>query len=418
MSNLSSYDPERLRRDFPWILQADAHETVYLDWAATAHRPEPVFAVEERFLRTQNAPVRRGTSHATATANELFETARTDIAQFCGANEEQLIFTGGATDGLNHLAWAISDAEGALRLQPGDEILVTEAEHHANLIPWQRLAARTGARLRSVPVDEFGLWNCEQALACVSERTRLFCFAHVSNVTGFIAPVREMTEALAARAPHRVYTVLDACQSIGHIPFLFAELGVDAAVFSAHKMLGPYGLGGLLLSHDLMQELVPGKTGGSAITRVDIESASYLPAPHGFEPGTQPVSQVIALGEAVRYLNAVGVEAIARHDRELIDYLFAGLRSFPQVRVLGPRAGSNRAGLLSLHVPNLHAHDLGQILDSESVLVRTGHHCAQPLHRALGLTSTVRASVHCPTLPHDIDRFLSALANALKFFGL
>jgi cysteine desulfurase / selenocysteine lyase len=413
-----------LRADFPLLDQTvNGHPLVYLDSAATAQRPQVVLDAELEYLEKRNAAVHRGAHTLAAEATEEFEDARAAVARFVGARADEIAWQQNATDALNTIAFAIGAAsrgrggEAAARftLAPGDEILVTEAEHHANLIPWQELAAQTGAVLRHIPVDDDGLWTIADARAVVTERTRLIAFAHVSNVTGMVAPVAEVVELAASVG---ALTVLDACQSAPHRPLRLGELGVDFAAFSAHKMLGPTGLGVLYGKRELLNALPPARTGGSMITTVTMERAEFLPAPQRFEAGTQPVSQAIALGAAVGYLTAAGVPAVHAHEQALAARLYDGLAGIPGLRLIGPGAGAERAGLVSFDVAGVHAHDAGQFLDARGIAVRVGHHCAQPLHRRLGLSASVRASVYLYNTAEDVDAFLEAAAGIRPYFGL
>ncbi|WP_449281201.1 aminotransferase class V-fold PLP-dependent enzyme [Leucobacter sp.] len=428
---LSPAEVADLRAAFPYFAAHDdlAVRTgdpspAYLDAAATSQRPTAVLDAERRFLETANAAVHRGTSGAVGAATEAFEGARAAVARFVGAAApEQIVWAENATDALNIVALGIAEANAGLgvagserfALGPGDEILVTEAEHHANLIPWQRLAAKTGASFRYIPVREDGTWAIDDARAALNERTRIFAFAHISNVTGYTAPVAELAEL--ARSVGAI-TVLDACQSVPHIPVDFAALGVDFAAFSGHKMLGPNGIGVLYGRPELLAALPPSRTGGSAITKVTMESADYMPPPMRFEPGTQPVSQAVGLGAAVSFLESVGMDRAAAREHELVERLVAGIAATPGVRLLGPEDPSQRVALAAVSVEGLHAHDVGQFLDEQGVLVRVGHHCAQPLHRALGITSSTRASVHLTTTEDEVDRFLDALRGAQRYFGV
>lgn len=420
---LSSAEVARIRADFPALDQAvNGHPLAYLDSGATAQRPWAVLDAERRFLETVNAAVHRGAHTLAALSTEEFEAARETVARFVGAGPEEIVWTANATDALNLVASGIANASrgrGApaserLALQPGDEILITEAEHHANLIPWQELAAATGATLRWIPVRDDGTYTAQDAAAAMSDKVRILAFAHISNVTGFVAPVAELVELAHAAG---AITVLDACQSAPHRHLNLAELGVDFAAFSGHKMLGPTGIGVLYGRSELLQALPPVRTGGSMITTVTMEKTEFLAPPQRFEAGTQPVSQAVALAEAIRYLDAVGPERIEAHERRLARTLVDGLSSIPGIRVVGPVAGEPRAGLVSFDVDGVHAHDVGQLLDAQGIAVRVGHHCAQPLHRRLGLTATTRASTYLYTTDADVDRLLDSVAGVRSYFG-
>lgn len=426
-ASLTSSEVAELRAAFPYFAAIDATDGLspaYLDSAATSQRPTVALDAERAFLERSNAAVHRGTSGAVGAATGAFEGARALMATFVGAaTPEQIVWAENATDALNLLTQGIGEANagngvaGSERYQlgAGDEILITEAEHHANLVPWQRLATKTGASLRYIPVNENGTWSLDDAREAITERTKIFAFAHVSNVTGFHAPVAELVEL--ARAVGAI-TVLDACQSVPHIPVNFAELGVDFAAFSGHKMLGPNGIGVLYGTEELLAALPPARTGGSAITKVTMETAEFMPPPLRFEPGTQPVSQVVGLGATVQFLSEIGMERIAAREHELVERLANGLAEIPGVRLIGSPDLSQRVALTAISVDGLHAHDVGQFLDERGVLVRVGHHCAQPLHRALGMASSTRASVHLTTTEDEVDRFLDAVRGAQKYFGV
>ena len=416
-------DAAALREDFPLLGErVNGERLVYLDSGATSQKPQAVIDAEVDFLTRANSAVHRGAHTLAAEATELFEDARATVAGFVGARPEQLVWTSGATAGLNLVAYAIGNASlgrGApqsarFALRPGDEIVVTESEHHANLIPWQELAARTGAVLRHIPVHDDGTLDMDAAPAVIGERTRVVAFTHVSNVLGIVNPVDQLVAL--ARAVGAV-TVLDACQSAPHLPLDLPALDVDLAVFSGHKMLGPYGIGGLYGRSEVLEALPPFLTGGSMITTVTLDEAAYLLPPQRFEAGTQPVSQAIGLAAAVRYLDGVGMARVHGHEKQLEARMGEGLRSIPGIRLLGDAPGAERVGLWSFDVDGVHAHDVGQFLDARGVAVRVGHHCAQPLHRRFGLTASVRASTALYNTADDVDVFLDALSGVRSFFG-
>lgn len=427
-STAPALDAAVLKRDFPILSEhVNGVPLVYLDSAATSQRPQPVIDAELSFVTTANAAVHRGAHALAAEATELFEEARATVAGFVGAEPEQLVWTSGATAGINLVAYAIGNASlgrGApasarFALRPGDEIVVTESEHHANLIPWQELAARTGAVLRHIPVRDDGTLDLDAAADLVGTRTRVVAFPHVSNVLGIVNPVPALV-ALAHSAG--ALTVLDACQSAPHLPLDLPALGVDLAVFSGHKMLGPNGIGGLYGRSEVLEALPPFLTGGSMITTVTLDEAQYLPPPQRFEAGTQPVSQAVALAAAVRYLDAVGMDAVHAHERALERRMRDGLRSIPGIRLLGdadevPELVEGRVALCAFDVEGVHAHDAGQFLDARGIAVRVGHHCAQPLHRRFGLTASVRASASLYNTEDDIDALLDAVSGVRGFFG-
>jgi cysteine desulfurase/selenocysteine lyase len=423
---MDNAEVRRIRNDFPVLDQlVNGRPLVYLDSGATSQNPLSVIEAEQEFYEQRNAAVHRGAHHLAVEATEAFEDARQTVADFVGAQYEEIVWTSNATEGLNLISYALSNAtlwsgqnRGDARLRelalgPGDEIVVTEMEHHANLIPWQELAFRTGATLRYIPLDDAGKLQLDQASAIVGERTRLLAFTHASNVLGTINPVRELV-ALARRAGALV--VLDACQSAPHLSLNVTELDVDFAVFSGHKMLGPTGIGVLYGKQDLLDVLPPFLTGGSMITTVSMERADYLPAPQRFEAGTQKISQAVALAAAVNYLTETGLDRVHRWESELGQRMVAGLEAIDGIRVLGPAAGQERIGLAAFDVAGVHAHDVGQFLDARGIAVRVGHHCAQPLHRRLGLTATTRASAYLYNTTDDVDEFLDAVSGVRAYF--
>ncbi|MBN9179198.1 MAG: SufS family cysteine desulfurase [Microbacterium sp.] len=420
----TGFDVAAVRDDFPILSSSvNGQSLVYLDAAATSQKPRAVIDAEVAFLTRANSAVHRGAHTLAAEATDQFEDARAAVAAFVGAREDELVWTSGATAALNLVAYAIGnatagrggDAARALALRPGDEIVVTEAEHHANLIPWQELAARTGATLRHIPVHDDGTLDLDAAAALIGERTRIVAFAHVSNVLGIVNPVAALVELARAAG---ALTVLDACQSAPHLPLDLARLGVDLAAFSGHKMLGPYGVGALYGRAEVLEALPPFLTGGSMVTTVTLEHAAFLPAPQKFEAGTQPVSQAVALAEATRYLTGLGMTAVHDRERALERRMRDGLRGIPGVRLLGDADGAERVALCAFDVDGVHAHDVGQFLDARGVAVRVGHHCAQPLHRRFGLTASVRASASVFTTEDEIDVFLDAVSGVRAFFGV
>jgi cysteine desulfurase/selenocysteine lyase len=421
--SLTETEVDVIRADFPALHQTvNGEPLAYLDTGATAQRPTAVLDAERTFLETNNSAVHRGAHTLAGQATEAYEDARETVAAFIGARANEVVWTSNATDALNLVAYGFAnatagrggDAAAPFVLQAGDEILVTEAEHHANLVPWFELAAKTGAVLRYVPVADDGTWSLDDVRALITDRTHIVAFAHVSNVTGFVAPVEEIVELAHARG---AFVVLDACQSAPHRTLNVAALGVDFAAFSGHKMLGPNGIGVLFGRAELLDALPPFRTGGSMIVTVTMEGADYLPSPQRFEAGTQPVSQAVALAEAVRYLSAIGLDRIEEREDELAQRMIAGLEPIDGIRIIGPAAGIPRAGLVSFDVEGVHAHDVGQYLDAQGIAVRVGHHCAQPLHRRLGLTASTRASAYVYTTADEVDRFIAAVAQVRPYFG-
>jgi cysteine desulfurase/selenocysteine lyase len=416
----------RIRNDFPVLGQlVNGRPLVYLDSGATSQNPVSVIEAEQEFYEQRNAAVHRGAHYLAVEATEAFEDARQTVADFIGSDYSETVWTSNATEGLNLVSYALSNAalwaaqgRGDAKLKdlavgPGDQIVVTEMEHHANLIPWQELAFRTGATLRYIPVDDAGSLRMDEAADILGSRTKVPAFTPASNVLGTIKPVQELV-ALGRKAGALV--VLDACQSAPHLPLDVKALDVDFAVFSGHKMLAPTGIGVLYGKQEILDTLPPFLTGGSMITTVTMERAEYLPAPQRFEAGTQRISQAVALAAAANYLTETGLGRVHQWESELGQRMVAGLENIPGVRVLGPAAGQERIGLAAFAVEGVHAHDVGQFLDSQGIAVRVGHHCAQPLHRRLGLTATTRASAYLYNTTDDVDAFLESVAGVRSYF--
>lgn len=414
-----------VRADFPLLSRTlrGGRPLVYLDSGATSQKPEVVLDAEQDFYAQRNAAVHRGAHQLAEEATEAFEDARDRVASFVGVSPASLVWTSNATAGINLVAYAMSNASlgrgGAaarpLALGPGDEIVVTEAEHHANLVPWQELAVRTGATLRWLGVDDDGRIRVDELDTVVTDRTKVLAFTHASNVTGAITPVAAFVER--ARAVGAL-TVLDACQSVPHLPVDLTALGVDFAAFSGHKMLGPTGVGALYGRRELLEAMPPVTTGGSMVEVVTMESTTYAPPPQRFEAGTQMVSQAVGMGAAASYLQELGMDAVAAHEAHLAGLLLDAVASVPGVRVIGPTDTRDRLATVSFVVDGVHAHDVGQVLDDAGVAVRVGHHCAQPLHRRFGVASTTRASAAVYTTDEEIEVFREALTGVRAFFGL
>ncbi len=418
-----TFSVNSVRHDFPALRrEVNGRPLNYLDSAATSHKPHSVLDAERDFMVKHNAAVHRGAHTIAGEATELFESARERMAHFLGARPNEIVWTSNATSALNLVAYAFSNASSGrggpeadpFRLAAGDEIVVTELEHHANLVPWQELAARTGATLRYIGIDDAGQLRMDQASEIIGERTKIVAFAHVSNVLGSISPVAEIT-ALARLVG--AFTVLDACQSAPHLPLDVKDLDVDFAALSGHKMLGPLGIGALYGRGELLDAMPPFLTGGSMITSVTMERTEYLPAPARFEAGTQPTAQAVGLAAAIDYLEALRMDAVHARDAELGRALARGLADIPGVRVLGPTPDEPRVGLASFVVEGVHTHDVGQFLDNLGIAVRVGHHCAEPLHRRLGVTASTRASTSVYTTDAEIEAFIEGVSNVRAFFS-
>ncbi|MGO1258505.1 MAG: aminotransferase class V-fold PLP-dependent enzyme [Brachybacterium sp.] len=415
------FDVETIRADFPILTRMLDPDTplIYLDGGATSQRPQQVIDAEVAYLLSDNAAVKRGAHRMAGFATDAYENARERIADFLGApSPDEVVFTKNATEALNLVAYSLGNGDEStparLRVREGDEILVTEMEHHANLVPWQELARRTGATLRWIPVtDEFTL-DLTDLDSLVTERTKVIAFTHQSNVLGTVNPVGTLVEA--ARAVGAL-TVLDAAQSAPHMPFDVAELGVDFVAASGHKMLGPTGIGVLWGRYELLAEMPPFLTGGSMIELVDMERSTFAEPPARFEAGTPPSSQAVGLAAACDYLDALGMERIAAHEQALTQQALTGLAAIDGVRIIGPAASPSRTGAVAFDVAGRHPHDVGQVLDSLGIEVRVGHHCAWPLHRRYGVHGTTRASFSVHTTAAEVDAFIAGVAHTIDFFG-
>ena len=442
-ASLTSDELESIRAQFPILArEMNGHPLAYLDSAATAQKPARVIEAESAFYRESNAAVHRGAHTLAGEATEIYEDARRTVAAFLAVDENEVVFTSHATEALNLIAYALgtaslgrgagaSAAAAPHALGPGDEIVVTELEHHANLIPWQELAARTGATLRFILVlvseglDDGvpdggalndGTLDLDAARAIIGERTRVLAITHVSNVTGAVTPLDVLVPL--ARAVGAL-VVLDACQSAPHLTLRPRELDVDIAVFSGHKLYGPTGIGVLYGRAALLDALPPFLYGGSMITTVTMEKAEYLPSPQRFEPGTPRIAQAVGLAEAVRFVSEIGLDRIAATEHALTARLLDGLARIPSIRVLGGSASpGSRVGLACVVVDGVHAHDAGQVLDEVGIAARVGHHCAQPLHRRFGVTASLRLSLGVHSTADEVDRALEAVASIRRFFGL
>ena len=407
-------DVEHIRADFPILsrVMRGGKQLAYLDSGATAQKPLQVLDAESHFLTTSNGAVHRGAHQLMEEATDAFEDGRADIARFVGAGDGELVFTKNATEALNLVSYVLGDNRFQHAVGPGDVIVTTELEHHANLIPWQELARRTGATLRWYGVTDAGELDLDSLE--LDERVKIVAFTHHSNVTGTGAPV---TELVARAKAVGALTVLDACQSVPHQPVDLPTLGVDFAAFSGHKMLGPTGIGALYGRADLLAALPPFLTGGSMIETVTMESATYAAPPQRFEAGTQMISQVVGLAAAARYLDGIGMTAVQDHEHRLVEATLKGLSEIPQVRIIGPADPTTRRSPVAFVVNGVHAHDVGQVLDDEGVAVRVGHHCAAPLHRRFGLAATVRASFAIYNTLDEVDRLIVGVRRAIDFFG-
>jgi cysteine desulfurase/selenocysteine lyase len=411
-----SFDVAKVRKDFPIFERTirDGKKLVYLDSGATSQKPLSVIDAESNFYKFNNAAVHRGAHQLAEEATDAYEGARLKVANFLGAKEDEIVFTKSATESLNLIAYAMGNAEPGSRfaLTPKNRIVVTEMEHHANLIPWQQLAARTGASLSWFEVNPEGRLDLSNIDSVITEGTKVVALTHQSNVLGTINPL----DAIIKRA-HEVgaVVVLDACQSVPHMPIDVKHLGVDFITFSGHKAVGPTGVG--VLWSSLLNELPPFLFGGSMIETVTMTSATWAPAPRKFEAGVPNMAQAVGLGAAIDYLTKIGMDAIFEHEVELTGYLIKGLLAIPELSIVGPNNTDSRGGSVSFTVGQIHPHDLGQYLDSQGVAVRTGHHCAWPLTRKLGVSATTRASLYLYNDESDCDALFAAILGAQKYFA-
>ncbi|HPK12029.1 MAG TPA: SufS family cysteine desulfurase [Phycicoccus elongatus] len=430
-----------IRADFPILARTvrDDRPLVYLDSGATSQKPRQVLDAERDWYERLNAAPHRGAHALSEEGTEAYEAARATIAAFIGARSDEVVFTKNATEAINLVAYAFSNASqkptnselsvdqprqelanselsvDRFVLGPGDEVVVTEMEHHANLIPWQELCRRTGATLRWLDVTEDGRLDLSHLHDIVNERTKVLAFAHQSNVLGTINPV----DQLVSRAREvGALTVLDACQSVPHMGVDVHALGVDFAAFSGHKMLGPMGIGVLWGRAELLDAMPVFLTGGSMIETVTMEGATYAPVPQKFEAGVPNAAQAIGLAAACDYLTDLGMDRVAAHEHALAERLLTALATRPWVRVVGPTDLTDRGGAVSFVVDGVHAHDVGQVLDAAGVAVRVGHHCAWPLHRTMKAAATTRASFAAYNTASEVDALVAALDTVPQVFGL
>ncbi|MCG7464941.1 cysteine desulfurase [Corynebacterium tuberculostearicum] len=413
---MTGFDVNAIREQFP-ILQRTVRgdkPLVYLDSGATSQRPLPVWKAEEEFVLHTNAPVHRGSYQLAEEADDAYESARQAIAAFVGADRDEIAFTKNATEALNEVAYVLSDERaGDLYVGEGDTVVITELEHHANLVPWQELCARTGATLKWYSMTEDGRIDLDSLE--LDDSVKVVAFTHQSNVTGAVADVDELVRR--ARAVDAM-VVLDACQSVPHMAVDFHALAVDFAAFSGHKMCGPSGVGVLYGKDELLKKLPPFLTGGSMIEIVKMEETTFAEPPTRFEAGTQMTSQVVGLGAAVKFLEEVGMDKIHAHEKKLIERALRQLKEIPGLRIIGPETTENRGGAISFTVEGVHPHDLGQVLDDHGVSIRVGHHCAWPLHRACDAQSTARASFYLYNTEEEVDKLVDAIKAAREFFGV
>ncbi len=407
----SPLDVARIRADFPILTrQVNGHPLVYLDNAASSHKPRRVIDALVHFYTHTNANVHRGVHTLSVEATDAYEEARERVGRFVGSDDpNELVFVRNATEGLNLVAacW------GRANLKPGDEILATLLEHHSNLVPWQRVAQDTGARIRVVPLKDDATIDLDAFRSMLSPRTKVVAVAHASNVLGTINPLPEIAEQAHQ---YSAIVVVDGAQSVPHVPTDVHELGIDFLAFSGHKMLAPMGIGGLWGRRELLEAMPPFLGGGGMIREVFEDRATWAPLPEKFDAGTPSVADSIAFGTAVDYLDELGMANVRAHEIEVTSYALERLYSLPDVSVYGPRDARDRTGVVSFNLDGVHPHDAGTILDEAGVAVRAGHHCCQPLHRSLDVAATLRASFYVYNTVDEVDALVDALLTARRVY--
>ena len=405
-------DVHSIRKDFP-ILSREVHAgipLVYLDSTATTQKPRPVLEAMEAFYRNNNANINRGVHTLAEEATGMYEQARQAVAQFINAaSADEIIFTRNATESINLVAYTWARAN----LQPGDRIILTEMEHHSNLVPWIMLATERGVELEFVPVTGDGLLDLEAYQRLLEHRPKLVAFTGMSNVLGTINPVAEMVSLAHAAG---AITLVDGAQSVPHLPVDVQALGMDFLAFSAHKLLGPTGIGALYGRAELLRAMPPFLGGGDMIKTVHLRSFTPNDVPHKFEAGTPAIAEAVGFGAAVAYLGRLGMTAVAAHEREMVSYALERLEEIPGVRVIGPPA-EKKGGVASFTLEGVHPHDIAQILDRDGIAIRAGHHCAQPLHEKFGITATARASFYVYSLKEEVDALVNGIYKVKEIFG-
>lgn len=415
-----SFSAAQIRKDFPIFERTvrDGKKLIYLDSGATSQKPTAVIEAESNFYRFHNAAAHRGAHQLAEEATDAYEGAREIVAKFLGSpgGASEIVFTKSATESLNLLAYAMGNAPIGNRfaLAAGDRIVVTEMEHHSNLVPWQQLAARTGAELSWFTVTPDSRLDLTSIKDVITAKTKIVALTHQSNVLGTINPL----EAIVARA-HEVgaVVVLDACQSAPHMEIDVEALGIDFLVFSGHKALGPTGIGVLWGRSELLNELPPFLFGGSMIEMVTMTTATWAPVPQKFEAGVPNMAQAVGLGAALEYLTKLGMDNVHAHERALTGYLLERLKSIKEIRIVGPSDTRDRGSAVSFTVADIHPHDVGQFLDSQGIAVRTGQHCAWPLAKRMDVPATTRASLYLYNDESDCDALVDGVIGAQKYFG-
>jgi cysteine desulfurase/selenocysteine lyase len=418
-----SFDVEKIRADFP-ILSRTLHDGVpliYLDSGNTSQKPQQVIDAITEHYAVHNANVARAVHTLGTESTEAYEAARDKVAAFIGArHRDEVIFTKNSSEAINLVAYAFSNAaafgeeSARFRIGPGDEVVVSEMEHHSNIVPWQLLCQRTGATLRWFGITDEGRLDLSNLDTIVNERTKIVSFVHQSNILGTVNPV----SPIVARAREvGALVMLDASQSVPHMAVDVAELGVDLIAFTGHKMCGPTGIGVLWGRRDLLNAMPPFLGGGEMIETVAMEGSTFAQVPHRFEAGTPPIAQAVGLGAAVDYLTGIGMDAVRWHEKELVAYALPRLEEVPGLRIIGPRTPISRGGTISFTVDGVHPHDVGQVLDELGIAVRVGHHCARPTCVRFGVPATTRASFYLYNTEAEVDALVRGLHHVIKFFG-
>ena len=410
-----SLDFSRYKNDFPILKRKvrGGNTLIYLDSGATSQKPETVIEAEANFYRTKNAAVHRGAHLVAEEASEVYESARENVARFIGAKSDEVIFTKSATESLNLIAYSLGNPESKFHLKSGDEIVVSEMEHHANLIPWQQLAKRVGAKLTWFKITDEGRLDLSDIDKLINKKTKIVAITHQSNVLGTIVPLAQITKAAHAVG---AVVVLDACQSAPHFAVDVKKLEVDFLAFSGHKVLGPTGIGVLWGKAELLDQLEPSLFGGSMVDSVTMQGATWAKAPRKFEAGVPNMAQAVGLSAAIDYISEIGMDKVAQHEQDLTKQLLSGLQNISGVQVIGPVDMKDRGGVVSFTVDGVHPHDVGQYLDQFGIAVRTGHHCAWPLMRRLNLVGTTRASFHLYNDENEVKVLLDTVSKIKDYF--
>ena len=402
-----TFDAREVRKQFPILRDG---KLIYLDSAATSQKPDAVIDAMDTYYRTINANIHRGVYKIAEAATAAYEDARRKVARFVGASPREIVFTRNSTEALNLVAYAY----GRWALQSGDAILLTPMEHHSNLVPWQILAAERGLELRFVPLTPDAQLDLPALPALLADgRVKLASMVHISNVVGTINPIADIARTVKAAG---AVMVVDASQSAPHCPVDVKALGADFVAFTSHKMLGPTGIGALWGRRDLLEAMPPFLGGGEMIREVKLTKSDWNELPWKFEAGTMAIAEAIGFGAAIDFLEGLGMDAIFAHDRELVAYAMQRLAEIPEVKILGP-AAEKRGGLVAFELDGIHPHDVATVLDGDGIAVRAGHHCAMPLHDALGVPASARASFHCYSVPEDVDALVAGLKKTLKVFA-